>query len=117
GLGVDYPYGITSHSLRIDRLEAGGGFALGGNWENFTNVAYLPEGRGGLLDFVAPSTDPIRLSISIDNLWQSGVLARHSAPHLASTTAYVTAGGAATARFWFPPDAPGFRSCVFVSQS
>ncbi|HTT26173.1 MAG TPA: hypothetical protein VMH90_04335, partial [Thermoplasmata archaeon] len=118
GLSFDvvYPYTLPGRSFAITKLETGGGLALGGIWENTTNVAYLPEGQGGLLDFASPVSDPIRLSISIDNLWESGTLYRN-ARIVDEHPFSLVAGGSSQYVANFPPPVAGFTPCLFTVQT
>ena len=117
-LGVDYPYGLPGDAFVVSKVELGGGFALGGVVRNTTNVAYVPHGAGGILDFSGPATDPIRLSYSIDDLLQSGILSPGS--EVRSSHSFAMTGGTSSgSEFWWPPGTPtALRTpCVFTVQT
>ncbi len=72
-----YPYGIRDHALNATAVAASGAAVLGPVVNGFTNLAAIPIGNGTLVNLAAPPYDVIRLSISLVNLLQTGVLSSH----------------------------------------
>ncbi len=69
-----YPYGIPHVALNASAVAGSGGTVLGPVEAGFTNLAEIHIGKGVLVDLAAPPYDVTRLSISLVNLLQAGVL-------------------------------------------
>ncbi len=69
-----YPYGIPRVALNASAVANSGGIVLGPVEAGFTNFAEVRVGKGALVDLAAPPYDVVRLSISLVNLLQAGVL-------------------------------------------
>ncbi len=94
-LGYYYPYAWPGQGFNISLLEKGGGLPLGNIDSHFTNVARIPESKGTLVDFSAPSIDVVRLAFAMQNLLDAG-LHESSYRLLGGTTVSLSSGESAT---------------------